>query len=187
MRALGNDVLIVGPGDIADESFGHDPKALNRLKRMLPASIYEMLELCYNVPAYFRIRRAYNNFLPDFVYERNNLYLLAGIFLKMRTGVPLLLEVNAPLARERKNFGGLGLRGLAERLEQWVWQSADAVLPVTRVLANEMVAAGVAREKVEIVPNGIDSRKFANDDFDVKQKLHLTGNIVLGFTGFVRN
>ncbi len=45
-----------------------------------------------------------------------------------RQGVPLFLEINAPLAEERARFGGLGLRGLATRLEAHVWRSADKVL-----------------------------------------------------------
>ena len=47
------------------------------------------------------------------IYERYNLFLLAGVWLRRSLGVPLLLEVNAPLAWERAAHGRLSLRRLA--------------------------------------------------------------------------
>jgi glycosyltransferase involved in cell wall biosynthesis len=188
-RALGHEVLLVGPAEFANAEFGHDPAGLARLKALIPRAVYELLELGYNIPAYFRLKRAYQSFQPDFIYERHNLYFLAGTWLRKANRMPLLLEVNAPLARERSEHGGLGLPSLAARLERKVWKSADAVLPVTHVLAQELQSNGVDLRKTEVICNAVDPAKFFRDDAQTesaKAALNLTGKTVLGFTGFVR-
>ena len=188
LRHLGHEVLLVGPQDFLRASFGHEPTRLQRLKKLLPAYAYEVLELSYNMLAYVRLYRAYRAFRPDFIYERCNLFLLAGVWLKNVVGVPLLLEVNAPLARERASYGGLGLRRLADYLERWVWRSADFVLPVTQVLADEIAAAGVTLSRIVVIPNAIDPAKFqaGTNSEQAKARFNLAGKIVLGFTGFAR-
>ena len=134
---------------------------MQRLRTLLPKAVYEVLELAYSVVAYARLARAAREFKPDAVYERYNLYLLAGVMLKRRTGIPLLLEVNAPLARERAEFGGLGLPKLARWAERVAWRGADFVLPVTRVLANEVESQGVDAARIAVIANGINVAQFA--------------------------
>jgi tryptophan synthase alpha chain len=77
-----------------------------------------LAELAYNLPATWRLYRACRVFHPQFIYERCNLYHLAGSLVSRLTGVPLLLEVNAPLAAERSKFGGLRFERLAAALER---------------------------------------------------------------------
>src|SRR5262245_30183800 len=144
LRTAGHEVVVVGPPTYASASFGHEPKLLARVKRLVPKALYEILEIGYNVAAYTRLRRAARAFKPDVLYERYNLNLLAGVWLKKRTGIRMLLEVNAPLARERAAYGGIGLKRFARRLERFIWLSADFVLPVSHVLAAEIRGAGVA-------------------------------------------
>lgn len=189
LRDLGHEVRVVGPSAFARASFGHDPKFLALAKRLIPNLIYELLEIGYNIPAFIRLKRACKSFAPDAIYERYNLYLSAGIACASRLALPLLLEVNAPLSRERANFGGLGFPGFARRLERRIWKRSDFVLPVTGVLAKEIVDSGVAPERVVLIPNAIDPSKFQDDSVraEARQKLALSGKVVLGFTGFVRD
>jgi glycosyltransferase involved in cell wall biosynthesis len=162
---------------------------VQRLKAHLPKAMYELLELGYSLLAYRRLAQAARTFHPDVIYERYNLFLLAGLMLKRRLRIPLLLEVNAPLAEERGRFGGLGLPWLARWVEAKAWRGADFVLPVTRVLAGHVIERGVAAERIAVIANGIDRAHFAAAPMpDVaKERLGLTGALVLGFTGFVRD
>jgi glycosyltransferase involved in cell wall biosynthesis len=106
------------------------------------------------------LARAAAEFRPDFIYERANLFHLAGRVVAARRRIPLLLEVNAPLAHERARFGGLSLPRLAAGTEHYAWRGADRVLPVTRVLGDMVAAAGVPEERITVVPNGIHLDEF---------------------------
>jgi len=188
LRALGHEVLLVGPRDFDRAKFGHDPVLLSRAKDLIPKAIYEFMELAYNVVAYFRLLVACMRFRPDFIYERANLFFPAGILVKKSSGLPLVLEVNSPLACERERFGGLAMRKLATWLEAWTWRNADFVLPVTNVLADELRKQNVEEHRIVVIPNAIDLGKFSAtlDNVAAKEKMGLSNKFVLGFAGFVR-
>lgn len=190
LRACGHDVLVVAPTPARAEGMGGTVSWVQRLRQLLPKAVYELLELAYSVTAYRRLAAAARSFKPDVLYERYNLYLLAGVWLKRRTGIPLLLEVNAPLRDERAEFGGLGLPALADWAETAAWRAADVVLPVTQVLAKRVMSRGVPAGQISVIPNGINEAHFADapDPEEAKRSLALArGGLVLGFTGFVRD
>lgn len=193
LRALGHEVRVVAPGGESPPQekarMGDDVGWVQRLRARLPKWVYELLELGYSLLAYRRLARAARDFRPDAIYERYNLFLLAGLLLKRRTGLPLLLEVNAPLADERERFGGLALPRLARWAERRVWRGADMVLPVTRVLGDMVAAQGVPQERLMVVPNGINQEHFAEAPTPqaAKAALGWPDALVLGFTGFVRD
>lgn len=188
LRRVGVEVVVVEPPLAAGQRFGAESRLAARLRRLLPRSLYELAEVAYNLPVYRRLRRAYREHRPDALYERHNLYLLAGAWLRRRYGVPFLLEVNAPLAAERGTHGGLALPALARAGEAAVWKAADVVLPVTEVLRDLLAEAGVPAERMVVVPNGIDLERFAAAPprAAAQARLGLDGRLVLGFTGFVR-
>jgi glycosyltransferase involved in cell wall biosynthesis len=193
LRALGHEVRVVAPGGHDDPDPAADMGAevgwVQRLRQNLPKFAYEILELAYSLVAYQRLARAAREFKPDLIYERYNLFLLSGLMLKKRTGLPLLLEVNAPLVQERGKFGGLALPRLARWAEGVVWRGADFVLPVTQVLGQHVTARGVPAERLAIIPNGINEAHFATapKPDEAKASLGWSGALVLGFTGFVRD
>lgn len=195
LREQGHEVVVVAPGQ-GDPASGHAGSMggqvgwVQRLRASLPKAVYELMELGYSLVAYRRLRAAAQRFKPDVIYERYNLFLLAGLMLKRKLGLPLLLEVNAPLAEEReKHGGGLGLPALARWAEARVWRGADRVLPVTRVLAGHVSAVGVPQKRIEVIPNGINEAHFAAAPTpeEAKRALGWDGALVLGFTGFVRD
>jgi glycosyltransferase involved in cell wall biosynthesis len=182
-RALGHEVMVVGPGFYAKAEFGGESGLVSAIRSRLPQWFGELGELVYNVPAWWRLRRAHRRFQPDLIYERYNLYFLAGTLVSRRTGTPLFLEVNAPLADERSRHGGLGLPWLAHRLEHFVWRAADRVLAVTGVLRDMIAASGAPRQRIEVISNGIDPTRFAS----LPPRPAAPDPVVLGFVGFVRD
>lgn len=194
MRALGHEVCVVAPSmggrDAGQGAMGAQVGWVGRMKAVLPLALYELLELSYSLLAYKQLVRAAKGFKPDFIYERYNLFLIAGVLVKRKLKVPLLLEVNAPLVDERiKHSGGLSLKRLARWAEGFTWLSADFVLPVTNVLAQHVKAYGVPDERISVIANGINEAHFvdAPDVLTAKKRLGLDGKLVLGFTGFVRD
>jgi glycosyltransferase involved in cell wall biosynthesis len=188
-RSQGHEVRVVAPAVSESGSMGVKLGWVHRLKANLPKALYECLELAYSWVAYRKLLAAAREFKPDVIYERYNLFLLAGAMLKRRLGIPLLLEVNAPLVHERlQHSGGLALVGLARWAEGRAWRAADFVLPVTRVLAGYVTAYGVPESRIVVVPNGINEAHFAEapSPDQARAGLGLDGRLVLGFTGFVR-
>lgn len=182
-RALGHEVLVVGPGFYQQARFGGESRLVPWIRARLPAVIGEVAELIYNIPAWWRLRTAFRRFRPDLIYERYNLYYLAGTWVARSNRAKLFLEVNAPLAEERTRFGQLRLRWLAGVLERYVWRSATKVLVVTGVLQQTVAAVGVPQEHIVVVPNGIDPAQFAA----LPARQAGDGPLVLGFVGFVRD
>src|SRR5215813_6141996 len=158
VRALekrGHTVDLIGPSTAGKLGYGQTLSAVSLLKRKLPKILYEVLELGYGIFDYWRVARAFGRAVPDMLYERYNLHTPACALLRRRHRVPFLLEVNAPLLRERQQYGGLAWPGLARWSERRIWKSADAILAVTSVLAEELVTSGVSKEKIWVIPNAI--------------------------------
>ena len=134
LRNQGHEVRVVAPDICEQGEMGGEVGWILRLKSALPKAIYELLELAYSIHAFRKLKSAAEEFRPDVIYERYNLYLLAGAMLKKRLGIPLLLEVHSPLVFERsRHSGGLALPRLARWAERKAWRTADFVLPVTNV------------------------------------------------------
>lgn len=195
LREQGHEVRVVSPGDddaSAQDSghMGSDMGWVHQLKARMPKAVYELMELGYSLLAYRKLMTAARDFRPDVIYERYNLFLLSGLMASRRLGIPMLLEVNAPLVQERSlHSGGLALTGLARWAEGTAWRGADRVLPVTDVLADHVRACGVPDSRIQVIPNGINRAHFAEAPTpqEAKTRLGLQGRLVLGFTGFVRD
>ncbi|MGA3400735.1 MAG: glycosyltransferase family 4 protein [Acetobacteraceae bacterium] len=183
LRSLGHEVLVVGPGFYEQARFGGESRLVPWIRARLPGAVGELAELAYNLPAWWRLRAACRRFRPELIYERYNLYYLAGTWVARSSGATLFLEVNAPLVEERTRFGQLRLRWLASALERYVWRSAAKVLVVTGVLGQAVAAAGVPPERIAVVPNGIDPAQFSG----LPAREAGEGPPVLGFVGFVRD
>lgn len=186
LRADGHVVQVTGPAGYDKAELGGESAGLARLRRLLPAWAQALAEIAYAVPATWRLHRAAAAFKPDVIYERANLYHVAGRIVARTRGVPLLLEVNAPLAEERARFGGLGLPRLSAWIERFAWRGAHRVLPVTEVLAGRVADAGVPPGRITVVPNGIDLADFP-EPAARREGAPDSGALVLGFVGFVRD
>ena len=200
LRCEGHVVQVVAPGALrttdsapvqkSHGQMGEDMGWVHRLKAHLPKAVYELMECAYSYVAYRKLVTTARAFKPDVIYERYNLFLLSGLMAKKRLGIPLLLEVNAPLVQERLHHsGGLTLRRLATWSEGVVWRGADRVLPVTHVMADFVRGRGVPEAQIQVIPNGINRAHFkqAPERDEAKAQRGLQDRLVLGFTGFVRD
>ena len=182
LRAAGHEVRISGPEGFARASLGGSSPVLDGLRARLPGWLGELAEIAYALPATWRLDRAARGFRPDVIYERANLFHFAGAWVARWRRLPLLLEVNSPLALERARHGRLSLRRIAAAAERLVWRRASHVLPVTEVLAQHLREAGVEATRITVIPNGIDPV-----DFSAPAPRPAGPVVTLGFIGFLRD
>ncbi|NOT30889.1 MAG: glycosyltransferase family 4 protein, partial [Planctomycetes bacterium] len=129
-----------------------------------------------------------SEFRPDFLYERYALFGTAGVQLARALGVPLLLEVNAPLVEEQREQRGLDLPHLAEEAERQVFGGADELLVVSRWLESYAREHGADPTRITVVPNAADGELFRprTGPSEVRRRLGWETETVLGFVGAMK-
>ena len=159
-----------------------------RRKQIIPKLLYELLEFGYSAVEFFKLTTAILRHRPDAIYERANIYMLSGSWAARLFSLPLLLEVNSPLAEERGRFGGLAMPSLARWTEHVSWRRASFVLPVTAVLAGYVERAGVAASRIVVISNGVNAEDFRIVPLVGRPALpaQFGPGPVLGFVGYVR-
>ena len=148
----------------------------------------EFRRILYNRELEAELLKRFDSAPPDFIYERAALYTTAGASVARRLKIPLLLELNAPLAVEQGAYRGNGLGELGAHAERWALQQADAVLAVSEPLRQHVVSLGVAANKVHVIPNGVNTALFqpGPPDIALRARLGLGEGPVLGFVGGLR-
>ncbi len=96
----------------------------------------------------------------DLVYERYWLWSRAGMAWARRTGVPGVLEVNAPLIDEQATHRSLVDRGGAEAQARLIFADATGVVAVSEPVADWVRARTPAAGRVDVVPNGVDTERI---------------------------
>jgi len=121
----------------------------------------------------------------DFIYERYSLWSDVGGRLSHETGLPLVLEVNAPLLLEAARYRSLSDPEAAARIEAAQLKTASAVSVVSEELERYVLTRGARPENVHVLPNAVDPALFhpAVRGGAVRDQWRLKGKIVVGFAG----
>lgn len=148
----------------------------------------ELRRILYNEDLFCQLKRRLEHSPPMFIYERASLYSVSGVLLAQALDVPLVLELNAPLALEQSAYRGSAFGTLAAEAERWTLSRANAVLLVSDQLREHALAMGLAPERLHVIPNGINGQQFrpARRDLALRETLGLSPGLVLGFVGGLR-
>lgn len=124
----------------------------------------------------------------DLVYERYALGKARGARYCRARGIPLVVEVNAPLAEEETRY-----RGAAEAAEWGVrdrelFADAALVIAVSSEVAKYALARGARPECTHVRANGVDTARFRprSPGDPVRARLVPGGRFALGFHGRLR-
>ena len=81
---------------------------------------------------------------------------------------------------------GLVLRFL-RRVEYWLYRRATRIVSVTHSFRDVLVHNGIPKEKIDVVPNGVDPEDFTPGpkSVDLEQRLGLTGKFVAAYVGTI--
>lgn len=188
-REIGHTVEFVALVDGKSQSRkGLLQEILSSMAQWVPNWLYECMGLVYNLYGYRMLCRAIREKNPDLIYERYSLNTFCGIFASRQFGRPLVLEVNAPLSYEQAQLGKLSFGHIAKFLERWVCSHSTWTVVVSGVLKEMLEHEGVPREKMVVIPNGIDPEIFSPylSGEKVRQRYALEESITLGFVGWFR-
>jgi glycosyltransferase involved in cell wall biosynthesis len=196
LRAMGHEVVEVAPLATTEAAGTDATRSLSRrliekAAEWTPAGMYEAAELAYNAVAYRRLARTVARIKPDFIYERYCLNTCAGIWAARRFALPILLEVNSPIAEEKTRLGKLMFPAVARRVERYVVRNAIRTLAVTDVLKRLLIeSTGVDAGRIQVVQNGVDVQRFEAASVvrrDVRQRLRADADVLVGAVGFFRD
>lgn len=135
--------------------------------------------------ARFLLRSA-AGFEPTLVYERFSLFSGAGATVASRRGIPHVVEVNAPLLRERSRHEGLREGWFARRREESVLQAADRVVAVSPALDEYLRRRGVRADRIRVIPNGVDAQRFRPGLEPLEDERRSAGGLRIGFCGSLK-
>ena len=97
----------------------------------------------------------------ELVYERYSLFSDAGAQLAARLGVPLIMEVNAPLVQEQLTHRSLHHRDEAVALTERALAGATVVSCVSEPVANWVrTAVPAAAAQTVVTPNGVNTERI---------------------------
>jgi glycosyltransferase involved in cell wall biosynthesis len=155
------------------------------MSRKLPNWLFEIAELFYNVPAYFRVRRALAGGGYDLLFERYAFFMVAGVLAARSARCRFVLEINEvsgiPNRARKQSFPRL-----CAATERFLLRRCTLAHAVSSWLGERAVEAGLERRRLVVVPNGFEvSRLKRNRSRDeMRRKLGLDGGLVLGFAGW---
>jgi PEP-CTERM/exosortase A-associated glycosyltransferase len=137
-----------------------------------------------------RIGEVADRFRPDLIHAHSPvLNALPALWAARRRGLPLLYEIRA--FWEDAAVGNLtGREGSAKyhatrMLETWAVNRADAVAVICQGLRDDLIARGVAGDKIMVSPNGVDLTLFGTvppRDAALAAELGLADEVI-GFIG----
>lgn len=150
------------------------------------AYVYDLLQIAYNLYAVPRLILAARQYRADGFYERHALFNVAGALASRLAGLPLVIEVNSPLAMEQEREGAIRFKRLGAWMERWSLNRATRVIAVTTPLKDILVGMGVRPAQIQVMPNGIDLQRFGDTGVRRAALPQATGKTVIGFVGWFR-
>jgi len=172
-----NDAVVIRLKNFLEQTLGTPTSLPGELRRIL-----------YNLEAEEKLSRQFSETPPDFIYERAALYSTLGLSLSKKFNVPVVVELNSPLALEQSTYRGNGFGPLAGQIEETMLSQVDAVLTVSESLREHVMAAGIVPEKIKVFPNGVNPLVFhpGESDSKIRARLDVGKGPVLGFVGGLR-
>lgn len=140
---------------------------------------------------YKQLRVLFENGQPAIIYQRMSRGDYTGAKLSKRHNVPFVIEYNGSEAWATRHWGRRMLfERLARKAELVSLRSAQLVVTISEVLADELVGLGIPRLSIVVYPNCVDSTMFDSTRFRQSKLESLRAAhkipkdaIVLGFIG----
>lgn len=159
-------------------------KEYNYFKEKMIKVLRKVFALTYNIPGYLTLKKRMSQD-TDFIYERYSLYNVAGTMISKKFDIPLILEVNAPYAHEIEEHEKPLFPKFAKKIEKKVFNEAYRIIVVSESLKKYLLRLGVNDEKIIVMHNGVDFKRFnpSISGEKVRKKYSLENKQIIGFIG----
>jgi len=189
-RRSGHEVKIVGPVGEPSGQLSGKGHFWAKFKKNIPGVLYTIAEIAYNFPAYFFLKNVIRKFKPDFIYDRYITFNASVVLAAKKLNIPAILEVNAPLAYERSTQEDeqLFFQKLAFKAETLICNYAHKTVVVSTPLAEYLKSVGVKKEKLIVMPNGVNTKRFSPHPKSpiLLKQINSSGQLIIGFSGVLR-
>jgi glycosyltransferase involved in cell wall biosynthesis len=190
LQAQGHQVQSFFSGDLIkskERVFRQTYQKLNQNNRLLAwtkSVMRDLFELYQNMPEKSLIDSIFRDNDIDLIYERLAQNKSAVSACAQKYGIPLIVESNAP-ADEKRQYWGAPFFFVTQNLEKNVLERADGVIVVSTPLKRHYQKLGVRSEKIFVLPNGVNEKRFSPENVsrNVRAELKLEGKVVIGFVG----
>ena len=138
-----------------------------------------------------RLEQLARELRPDLLHAHSPvLDAIPALRAGRRLGIPVVYEIrafweDAAVDHGTTRAGSLRYR-LTRGLETWVLRRVDHAFTICEGLRQDIVARGIAADKVTVIPNAVDVESFqlsGQPDAALKSRLSLDGATVVGFIG----
>jgi len=168
-----------------EEAVGSKSRAW--LKQRLSKYVGQLNALISNIGYFRREWALVKQENPDALLVRYNLLNFSVAVIAKLKKIPLILEVNSPMALENKEFNDkvVNLPFIPKWIELLNLKLSSKVYTVSEALKSYFISNGINDQKIEVIPNGVDVKKF-RPDLDVngfRDKYSFNGKFVIGFVG----
>jgi glycosyltransferase involved in cell wall biosynthesis len=188
---MGHPVILSSPTGIdprhtaGSSPFAEPPSAslLSRLFRLLPRGLFELLELLYNIPAFWRNLRLVRRHRCRLIYERHAFFLFSTALVAALCHCPLVVEVNELVGDPRIRAQPL-FSGLARWTDRFLFRRARLVVAVSPHLARRVQEYGIPAQRILVLPNAVSEEDLALPSAPFSFGLP-AGAFLLGFTGWL--
>lgn len=159
----------------------------SRNRYLIPQFLFEIFEITYNVPAFFRLYRQLEKKRYNFIYERYSIFGIGGVLAAEIKGIPLILEVSftsktTVYPQRTKIFSKL-----AHYFDRFVFNRAVGIIVVSSVLKEQLEKEYKIRgEKILMLPNAVNLDEFKYIDTEGQhewKKMTSTKDKIIGFVG----
>jgi glycosyltransferase involved in cell wall biosynthesis len=157
---IGHRVILSSPTGVDPrQTAGASPFANSR-SRHLPRILFELLEILYNIPAFWRNLRLARHNDCRLIYERHAFFLFSTALVAVIRRCPLVIEVNElvgdPRVRAQPSFSAL-----ARWTDRFLFRRASLIVVVSPHLQRRVREYGIPAGRILVLPNAVSDEELA--------------------------
>jgi len=182
------DICVFAINKFAEGNISKSNPLRNQFKKKLSRYLHAVSAILSNLGNFKREFRIVTTEKPDIVLVRYNIFNFSMPIICRLKKIPCILEVNAPMAYERRRFSPKGQWNfyiIAQIIEWLNLKLASRVFVVSNDLKRFYENIGIQSKKIQVIPNGANTKvfNFSITGSHIRQNFNIEDKIVLGFIG----